>query len=317
MTETLAAHAERTIAAGSKSFAAAARLFASAMRHDVLLLYCWCRHCDDVTDGQTLGHGRHRPATPGDIARLREQSLDALAGRPGEAMPMRALAEVARRHGLPRDVVLEHLRGFALDAAGWRPRTLGETLDYCFCAAGSVGVMMARIMGVSDRATLLRASDLGIAFQLTNIARDLAEDSAVGRCYVPAVWLAEAGLEGDELADPAAAAATHALACRLVNVAEPYYASARIGIRALPPRAAWAITSAARIYRDIGLAVERAGPAGAQRRMSTGRARKLWRIITGASAVLPSHNSGPARHGNLFTPEVLAPPPARLARTAP
>lgn len=306
MDDTLVEHAERTIAAGSKSFAAAARLFAPAMRRDVLLLYCWCRHCDDLTDGQSLGHGHRRPADRDAITRLREQSLQALAGRPDATLPMHALAEVARRHALPQAVVAEHLRGFELDATGWRPQTLTETLDYCFCAAGSVGVLMARIMGVADPPTLLRASDLGIAFQLTNIARDLAEDAVAGRCYLPADWLTEAGLDARMPADPDRAVETHRLACRLVAVAEPYYASADIGVRALAPRAAWAISSAARIYRDIGLGVRRAGPDGIRRRIATGRARKLWRVVTSAGAVLPRRRAPAGERDGLFTPRLLA-----------
>jgi len=304
MSETLHRHARWTIAHGSKSFAAAARLLAPPMRRDVMLLYCWCRHCDDITDGQVLGHGRSRPAGAADIAELRNRSLMALSGRAEHGLAFEALAEVARRHELPAKVVADHLSGFELDVRGWRPDNPGDLLEYCYFVAGAVGIMMARIMGVRDAATLLRASDLGIAFQLTNIARDLADDSAAGRCYVPTEWLAEHGLAASDLADPSAACSAHRIACRLVGIAEPYYASAEIGIRALPPRAAWAIATAQRVYRDIGVRIVRTGPAAIRQRVATGRMRKLWRIATGTRALVARKRCDEPRRG-LFTPATV------------
>ena len=81
--------------------------------------------------------------------------------------------------------------------SGWRPANEEELLSYCYQVAGAVGVMMAHVMGVDpeDRDTLDRAADLGIAFQLANIARDIVEDAKVGRTYLPADWLAEEGLD--------------------------------------------------------------------------------------------------------------------------
>ncbi len=84
------------------------------------------------------------------------------------------------------------IEGFALDAADWQPRTEADLLRYCWHVAGAVGVMMAVVMGVdpTDDDTLERAADLGMAFQLANIARDIAEDDAADRCYIPAVIFA-------------------------------------------------------------------------------------------------------------------------------
>ena len=80
---------------------------------------------------------------------------------------------------LPRDLVA----GFALDAEEWRPRTEDDLYRYCYHVAGAVGCMMAIVMGVApdDAATLDRACDLGVAFQLANIARDIGEDDAASQ----------------------------------------------------------------------------------------------------------------------------------------
>ena len=306
--EVLGLEAERTIAEGSRSFAAAARLFKPAMRRDATLLYTWCRHCDDVTDGQHLGQGRHRPADAETVARLKADSLAACIGEPRDALPYRALAEVAARHDLPIDVVTDHLTGFERDVEGWRPASLDELLEYCYFVAGAVGILMARIMGVTERATLARASDLGLAFQLTNIARDAAEDARAGRCYLPSDWLRDADLEPDQIGRAEAAERAYPLICRLVETAEPYYASARVGERALPARAAWAIATARSVYRDIGLKVRRKGPAGLAERMHTSNGRKVWRVTTGGMQTLGGRVRRPnaVNRNGLWTPSVLA-----------
>ncbi len=301
-------HAEHTIAEGSKSFAAAARLFRPAMRRDVVLLYAWCRHCDDVTDGQHLGQGRHEPADVETVERLKADSLAACSGEPRDAVPFRALAEVSARHDLPVAVVADHLAGFERDVAGWRPESLDDLLEYCYFVAGAVGILMARIMGVVDQVTLARASDLGLAFQLTNIARDVAEDARTGRCYLPTEWLAEAGLSDEQLDDPDFAHGTFPMVRRLVETAEPYYASARVGERALPGRAAWAIATARSVYRDIGLKMLRRGPDGLSERTFTTRGRKVWRVATGGVQTLGGRmrrRPDAATRNGLWTPSAL------------
>ncbi len=307
-------HARATISRGSLSFASAARLFDPATRRDVMLLYCWCRHCDDVTDGQHLGRQQPDPQQPGHgeliaadrerLEQLRHASLAAADGCKDGTAPYRALAEVVERHRIERELIEEHLRGFELDVAQWRPESSDDTLRYSYHVAGSVGVMMARMMGVRESVTLARGSDLGIAFQLTNIARDVVQDARVGRCYLPRQWLEHAALTLAQLPDPACHDRLFPLVIRLLQLAEPYYLSARTGIRALPPRAAWAIAAALDIYRDIGLNIIGQGPAGLARRSRTGRARKLYRLMTGGSRALASRwSSEPARpRTGLWTP---------------
>ncbi|MBU4612790.1 phytoene/squalene synthase family protein [Achromobacter sp. GG226] len=277
------AHAQAALRQGSKSFAAAARLLPAPARDSAVMLYAWCRHCDDVIDGQDLGHGLAPLA--GDAAELALQSLQdetrAAFGHGRLTHPaFAALRLVARQHALPMSQPMAHLEGFRMDAVGQRYETLDDTLQYCYHVAGVVGIMMARIMGVRDAAVLARACDLGIGFQLTNIARDVIEDAEGGRVYLPAQWLAEAGVpaEAADVADPAHRAAVHRLAVRLLDVAEGYYASADTGIAALPGRCALAIATARRVYHAIGTAVRARGAAAWDTRVSTTSAQKLGHV---------------------------------------
>lgn len=301
----LVAHGTAAIRTGSHSFAAAARLFAPSVREGAVMLYAWCRHCDDVVDGQELGHNQ-RSGQRGDgaarLAQLRISTRRACAGQPGDDPVFAGLAEVVRRHGIASVYFEHHLDGFAMDVAGQRYATLDDTLAYCWRVAGVVGVMMAQVMGRSDAATLDRACDLGMAFQLTNIARDVVEDAAIGRIYLPAQWLAAEGLPADAaLADPRHRAALARVAQRLVQTAEPYYDSALGGLPALPLRSAWSIATARSVYRAIGRKVQARGPAAWDTRARTNRAEKLgWVASAGAQALVSRLRAPQPRDPQLF-----------------
>jgi phytoene synthase len=281
----LVAMAKAMMGEGSKSFAQAAALFDRETRAGAYLLYAWCRHCDDVIDGQELGHGREE-LTPDEqrrrLDRLYAQTRSALAGEPQDDPVFAAFQAVALRYAIPPEPALALIDGFAMDVEGRRYLTLDELLLYCWRVAGVVGVMMARVMGVRDPATLKRAGDLGLAFQLTNIARDVVDDAANGRVYLPLDWLAEAGVPEDAVGDPAQRPAVFGVARRLLEAAEPYYDSARIGISRLPHRSAWAIASARGVYRQIGRTLLKGGPDAWDRRVVVPKPVKLARVAEAA-----------------------------------
>ena len=152
--------AQRTINAGSKSFAVASRLFSESTRDSAMLLYAWCRHCDDVIDGQTLGHGQHSGNRDNGLDRLKaleEATHRAIAGVPDNNPVYMGLTEVVQRHEIPAHYPLEHLAGFRMDVENYAYSSLEETLAYCWRVAGVVGVMMSMVMGRRDPATLDRA----------------------------------------------------------------------------------------------------------------------------------------------------------------
>ena len=270
--------ARESIARGSKSFAAASKLFAPKVRERAWLLYAWCRACDDIADGQDHGHGMTGVADgPERLAAMTAKTEAALAGVPVGEPAFDALrlfaAETALPPALPRDLIA----GFALDAEGWRPQTEQDLYRYCYHVAGVVGSMMAIAMGVSpdDHATLDRACDLGLAFQLANIARDVAEDARAGRCYLPQDWLDEFGIPADALLAPEYRDRLGLLGERLGLLAARYEESARYGTPALAFRSAWAVLAAAGIYGAIGRSVATLGPRAWDARVTTSRQAKL------------------------------------------
>ncbi len=297
MTDVLA-NARSAIATGSKSFAAAARLFDPVIRDRAMLLYAWCRHCDDVIDGQELGHGRVDDGrTPAErLAEVESQTERALAGQPTGHSAYDALARVVAETGLPPRYARDLIEGFRIDVEARPFHSFDDTLAYCYHVAGCVGVMMAIVMGVSpdDRATLDRASDLGIAFQLNNIARDVIEDAFAGRRYIPDNWLGEVGLEARSFVFPPHRRQLARLVTRLVDAAEDYEASARFGTPALGLRAAWAVLAAARIYGDIGRKVRDGGAPALDSRMTTSRAEKARAMALAFGDAVSRHQRWPA-----------------------
>jgi phytoene synthase len=269
----LVAEAERIIREGSKSFRFASNLFDQPTRERAWLLYSWCRACDDLADGQTLGHNAAAPADPERrITFLRETTDRALAGETIGMAPFDALRVVAAECAIPRRFIDDHLAGFALDAEGWQPKSEGDLLRYCYHVAGAVGCMMAVLMGVSpdDEDTLDRACDLGLAFQISNIARDIVEDHNVGRVYIPADW---------GPANPGDRAGLAAIAARLAELVTVYEASARIGAARLPFRARWAVLSAANIYGGIARKVAARGTAAWDSRTVVHKPAKLVMVV--------------------------------------
>ncbi len=287
MTDAVLAASKDSIVKGSKSFRSASRLFEPAVREDAWLLYAWCRKCDDEIDGQDHGFGHEDLSSEEQrrrLERLYDLTCRAMIGETMSDPTFAAFQRVAVRHRLPERWPLDLIDGFAMDVQQREYRTIGDVMAYCWHVAGVVGVMMARVMGVTDPQVLRRAQDLGLAFQLTNISRDVIADAQDGRLYLPADWLREAHVEptAEAVADPVNRAAVHAVTKRLLDVAEPYYDSARDGLRGLPFRSSMAIAAARGVYREIGRKVMRRGPKVWDSRVSVGKAMKLWLFGRGA-----------------------------------
>ena len=285
------------IRSGSKSFASAARLFDPRTRASVHLLYAWCRHCDDVIDGQHMGHREGVTPTQSEasqsLTQLRAKTAAALSGMPVDEPVFAGLGRIADLHSIPHRHFFELLDGFAMDVEGRTYTTISETLDYCYHVAGVVGVMMSMIMGPRDDDTLDRAADLGIAFQLTNIARDVVEDARFGRVYLPQQWLKEAGLPaGEALSEAANRATLFALIERLLAVADGFYDTSRLGVARLPIRSGWAIETARIVYRQIGREIVERGPRAWDGRVSTTAAQKVAAVMRGAVAVCAAKSLG-------------------------
>jgi len=243
----------------SRSFSFASVLFPGPIRDDAAVVYAFCRQADDAVDGV-----EDPRAAAEALFCLRTRLRRVATGDDTDVDVVSAFAEVMRRRRIPLSVALDLLDGMEMDLQRSSYETIDELLLYCYRAAGTVGLMMAMVMGVSSPAGLARAAHLGIAMQLTNICRDVLEDWGRGRLYLPRSWLAGAGC-GQLLGKvggvfPAEAAPGTATVVRQVlALADRYYASGDRGLPLLPWRCALAVRTARRVYSGIGLELARVG----------------------------------------------------------
>ncbi len=257
---------------GSKSFFAASRLLPSRYRQAAVALYAFCRVADDEVD--------QNGASAQTLALLHAR-LDAIySGSPVDIAADRAFAGVVEQYRLPRRIPLALLEGFEWDARGRRYQTIDELYDYCARVAGTVGAMMALVMGVRDARAMARACELGVAMQLTNIARDVGEDARMGRIYLPLQWFAQEGIDPDRwLMRPQFSPAIARMVSRLLELADGLYSRAEEGLYELPRGCRPAILAARYIYADIGTEIRRARHDSINRRAVVSGRRKLSRVL--------------------------------------
>jgi phytoene synthase len=261
---------------GSRSFFAASLLLPARVRDPACAIYAFCRLADDAID---LDAG---PAAA--LASLGERLDRAYAGRPLAISADRAFAEAVARHAIPRALPEALLDGFLWDAEVRRYADLAALHAYAARVAGSVGAMMALLMGVRDARVLARACDLGVAMQLTNIARDVGEDARAGRLYLPLDWLAAAGIDAEAfLAAPRFSPALGTVIARLLAEADRLYRRAEAGIARLPVSCRAGIGAARLLYAEIGRAVERQGGNSVDRRAVVPTPRKLALLAASAA----------------------------------
>jgi 15-cis-phytoene synthase len=288
---------------GSRSFFLASRLLPERVRWPAYALYGFCRVADDEVDEAGGGGMARVEALAGRLDR-------AYAGTPRAHPVDRALAAAVREHALPRAAFDAMLEGFAWDVQGRPYESFDALAAYCVRVASTVGVLMTVLMGRRDRVTLARACDLGVAMQLTNVARDVGEDARRGRLYLPHAWMRDAGIDPRAwLARPAHSPALGGVVLRLLGEAAALYARADAGVARLPADCRWSIATALRVYAAIGGRVERAGFDAVARRAVVSTRQKLW--LAGSAGL----GLGRKRPDAEFAPPLAA--AAFLCETAP
>jgi phytoene synthase len=274
---------------GSRSFATAAYFLPRVVREPATALYAFCRAADDVVD-QAFGVDQ---AWDG-VAVLQERLALIYAGRPLALPEDRAFARVVETFAMPRALPDALLEGFAWDVAGRRYPDLSALRSYAVRVAGTVGAMMAVLMGVRDASRLARAVDLGVAMQLFNIARDVGEDARAGRLYLPTEWLREAGIDPDAfLAAPRFTPALGLVIHRLLGAATEHARTAQAGIARLPVGCRIGIGAASALYAEIGAEVARRGFDSVSSRAVVSAPRKLL-VLT--QSLLAQARNVPARN---------------------
>lgn len=267
------AEARAIIAHHSKSFSLAALLLGPGLRDAAAGLYAYCRRADDAVDlvAPTLAVGR--------VAQLRTELDDVYAGRSlNDPVLVEFQRLVFERH-IPREYPDALLEGFRLDAEGMSYETRADLYRYCWCVAGSVGAMMCHVLGVRRAGAVLHGVHLGMAMQLTNICRDVAEDWQRGRLYLPDELVP--GLRHVRASGrvPERYRALCARAVKqLLSEADVLYRSGDQGLPFLALRSRLAVATARNVYSGIGQHILEQGADVLASRAYVTRLEKFWHV---------------------------------------
>jgi phytoene desaturase len=289
--------ADLVLSRKGKSFHWARRWMSSSRAARATRLYGFCRYVDDIADEGCAGQDPR--------AALALIAQDIASGASQDPIIADALA-LMRECRIQPALVLTFIDGIRSDLDPVRMTDEAALLCYCYQAAGTVGAMMCRVLDCDDPAALRHAIDLGMAMQLTNICRDVAEDAAVGRRYLPASMVGD--LAPQALVDPAPALQPGLQTCigELLDTADRYYRSGEAGLAHLPVGARCSILVAARVYRAIGTQLRGCGNAywlGRTVVPQQTKRRVTWRALLSTPFMprfwLPTRHHDAALHGAL------------------
>jgi phytoene synthase len=267
-------------------------------------LYAWCRISDDLVD-----KAKSLPEATANLAIL-NQELDLLyseshlleSGSSSESLAStstsgsrsgseiglasescRALLGIQNLKsevGLSVTYLKDLLRGYQMDLDNFVARPLKDVLDYCYCVAGTVGLMMCQVMEIKNPSAGVHAKNLGIAMQLTNIMRDIQDDLRLGRVYIPQEFFVSQNLSVMDLRDRPNEVSAQA-ARYLYDLAEGYYESGHEGLKFLPFRERLAVSIASITYRQIGVEVLKRGQHAWSSRTYTSPLQKIICAVRG------------------------------------
>ncbi|GAA5159144.1 presqualene diphosphate synthase HpnD [Viridibacterium curvum] len=267
-------YCEQKAAASGSSFYYSFRFLAPEKRRAIMALYAFCREVDDVVDdipdpqiAQTK------------LEWWRKETCEIHSGSPTHPVTQ-ALAEVVKTINLPREQLLEIIEGMQMDLQQSRYLDFKGLQLYCYRVASVVGLLAAEIFGYTDRQTLKYAHDLGIAFQLTNIIRDVGEDARRGRIYLPIDELQQFNVTAREITDGQYSDKFRALMEFQIERAERYYAQAMAHLPAVDRKPQRAGLIMAAIYRATLDEIKRDGCKVLSQRTSLTPIRKLWIAVT-------------------------------------
>ncbi len=261
-----AEEAAKILANNGKSFNFARAFLSSDHAINGARLYAFCRRLDDIADDSP---------NP-DVARAELKNVDLqLVDQNASDYWIKDFIDLARETQMDISPARDLLSGVLSDLDPVRIETKAQLIQYAYAVAGTVGIMMCDIFGTKNPRARPFAIDLGIAMQLTNIARDIQEDAENDRRYIPGDWVQDIHPYG--IANPTKdlKPVLQQAARGLLDLADIYYESARHGLAYLPGRPRFSILVASTVYREIGVKLRRKDCKTWQGRVVVSKGRKL------------------------------------------
>ena len=207
------------------------------------ILYSICRHFDDVADKHNKDQTTYLKKSIEEIKKNKENKVNIFL----------------QKNKIDNAIFIDLIEGLILDQKKTVIQNKSELIQYSYHVAGTVGLMMSKIIGVEDKKAAQSAIDLGIGMQLTNIARDVHEDSKIERIYLPADWIPDISLknlsnlhESNSQKDEKISNAIH----KVISLSEKFYKNGFAGLKYIPISTRLGIFIAANVYRGIGIKIK-------------------------------------------------------------
>jgi len=264
------AFCERVARTQAKNFYYSFLLLSRPQRQAMCAIYAFMRYCDDLSDAEGVGD------RAGDIARWQADLNSALAGAAPENPVWPAFSDAVARYRIPHEYFREMIRGVSSDLEPRQIQTFQELYDYCYHVASVVGLTIIHIFGFNDPRALELAERCGVAFQLTNILRDVREDAEHGRVYLPAEDLARFGVDTKELAGGEISPALRSLLAFEAERARAYYQEAQSLTKLVDSRSRASLKALIAIYSRLLERISNSGYEVLRERVRVPAWEKIW-----------------------------------------
>jgi phytoene synthase len=265
------AYCVRVARSRAKNFYYSFLLLSKPQRKAMCAIYAFMRYCDDLSDDP----GANRTA----IERWRAEMEDALEGRFSQHPVWPAFHHTVRRFGIPHEYFRAMIDGMLSDLQPRRVQTFDELYQYCYQVASVVGLTIIHIFGFDTRTALPLAEKCGVAFQLTNILRDIREDAALGRVYLPAEDLRQFGVTEDDLLSGNRSEAFLRMMRFEAARARAYYNESRPLLDLIHPRSRPSLLALVTIYSSLLERIERSNYDVFRRRVRLSLLEKSWIVV--------------------------------------
>jgi phytoene synthase len=270
------AFCERVARTQAKNFYYSFLLLSRPQRQAMCAMYAFMRYCDDLSDAEGI-HDR-----AGEIRRWQADLESALAGNPPEHLLWPAFSDAVSRYKIPHEYFRAMIRGVSSDLEVRHIQTFQELYDYCYHVASVVGLTIIHIFGFDDPQALPLAERCGVAFQLTNILRDVREDAEHGRVYLPAEDLERFGVSPTELAGADLSPALRNLLEFEAQRARAYYQETESLINLVHSRSRASLKALIGIYSRLLERISNSGYEVLRERVRVPAWEKIWILARSA-----------------------------------
>lgn len=277
----------------AKTFYLGTMLMTPERRKAIWAIYVWCRRTDELVDGPNASH-----ITPSALDRWESRLEDLFAGHPYD-MYDAALSDTVTKFPVDIQPFKDMIKGMRMDLKKSRYKNFDELYLYCYCVAGTVGLMSVPVMGIAPASQAATESvynaalALGIANQLTNILRDVGEDARRGRIYLPQDELAQAGLSEEDVFIGKVTDKWRSFMKKQIARARMFFQEAEQGVCELSQTSRWPVYASLVLYRQILDEIEANDYNSFTKRAYVSKAKKLMAlpIAYGRSLIIPSLES--------------------------